>query len=143
MAKRKISGKNILLMIDPASGTDYSLIVCLTSQSLARTTNAIDAASKCGPDKLPGEQEITVDFEGMIILGPDGDDISEGELHDLWEDSTEFSWKYGEALPTTGSVTYAGKGFLSDLNTDAGLNDPSTFSGTIQVKGSVTKTVTA
>lgn len=142
MAERKISGVDKLLFIDPLGGTDYSLVVCLTSQSLERTTNTIDAASKCGPDKLAGSQEITVTFEGQEVVSPDVDRISEGDLHDLWEDKTEIGWKYGVATPATGDVSYAGKGFISDLTSDSGMDDPSTFNATIAVKGAITKTVT-
>lgn len=141
MAERKISGVDKLLFIDPAGGTDYSLVVCLTSQSLERTTNTIDAASKCGPDKLAGSQEITVNFEGQEVVSPDVNRVSEGDLHDLWADKTVIGWKYGVATPTDGDVSYVGTGFISDLSSDSGMDDPSTFTATIGVKGAITKIV--
>ncbi len=67
MAERKISGNDVLLFIDPAGGTTWELVICLTSQSLTRATSEIDAKSKCGPDKSPGSQEINVDFEGQVM----------------------------------------------------------------------------
>lgn len=141
MAERKISGVDKLLFIDPNGGTNYDLVVCLTSQSLERTTNTIDAASKCGPDKLPGAQEITVNFEGQEVLSPDANRISEADLHDLWENKTTIGWKYGVATPADGDVSYSGQGFISDLTADSGMDDPSTFNATIAVKGAITKTI--
>ncbi len=142
MAEHKLSGNDILLFIDPSGGTSYDTVVCLTSQSLKRTTNTIDAASKCGPDKLAGTQDISIDFEGQNLYDAASGKVSESDLHDLWAGKTTIGWKYAPASPVTGDVSYAGTGFISDLTANAADADPSTFTATIQVKGSITKTVT-
>ena len=140
MAQRKVNGKDILLFIDPEGGTNYSTLVCLTSNGLNRTTSIADAASKCGPDSQPGSQTISVPFTGQIAVDPDAEKVSEGGLHDLWADSTNIGWQIGPATPVDGDVIYSGQGFISDLSSTQDMNG-ATFTGTIAVSGSVTKTV--
>ncbi len=142
MAERKISGADILLYIDPLGGTSYSLLVCLTKQSLKRTTNTIDAASKCGPDNLAGAQSVNVDFEGQNVWGPTVGRISGGGLHDLWAATTTVGWKMGPATPVSGDEIYSGTAFIAELSDDYDLNSPATFSGSLGVKGNITKIVT-
>jgi predicted secreted protein len=142
MAERNLSGTDLLLFIDPAGGTAYDTVVCLTRQSLKRTTSTIDAASKCGPNKLPGVQEISVEFEGLQTLDAASGKVSEAGLHDLWANKTIFSWKYGEATPSTGSVTYTGTGFISDLQNSGEDKSAASFTATLAVQGSITQTIT-
>lgn len=142
MAERKVSGDDMLLFIDPAGGVDYSLVICLTSQSITRATSEIDARSKCGPDKQPGTQEIGVSFEGQVMFDPGTDRISEGDLHDLWAAKTTIGWKYGKATPVSDDVSYSGTGFISQLDSTAAQDETATFSGAIGIFGSITKTVT-
>lgn len=142
MAKREISGNDILLAIDPDGGTNYILLVCLTQNSLERTTNVIDAASKCGPNKLPGVQDIKVPFTFYDALNTANGEFSETALHPLWANKTTISWKFGPSIPVAGDVTYTGKGFIGQLNTAAAQNAAVTTTGTIEVQGTITQTVT-
>lgn len=137
--RREISGNDILLFIDPSGGTSYDLVVCLTSNSIDRTTNQIDASSKCGPNLLPGTQQITVPFEFHDVLDTANLELSEADLHTLWAAKTIFSWKFGKAIPAAGDVTYTGIGFLATLNLVAAQNTPVTSSATIAVQGSITQ----
>ncbi len=138
MAERKVSGADLLLFIDPLGGTSYSLVVCLTSQSMTRVTNEIDAKSKCGPDKSFGTKEVGIDFEGQVIYSAAASRLGIFELHELWEDNTVFSWKYGRATPVEGDVVYTGMAFLSKLDETAGQDDVATFSASLGIQGSVT-----
>lgn len=143
MAQRKIAGDDILLFIDPAGGTDYDTVVCLTQQDFNRARTEIDAKSKCGPDKLPGSESIELTFQGQIVLSPDAGNISEAGMHTLWQNATTIGWKLGKASPVTGDVTYTGTGFISRLNSSYGMDNPSTFDASIGVYGNVTQTVTS
>ncbi len=140
--RREISGNDILLFIDPAGGTNWDLIVCLTSNSLERTTNEIDAASKCGPNLLPGNQTIKVNFDFHDVLDTANGELSEGSLHPLWAAKTIVSWKFGKANPAAGDVTYTGTGFLGTLNTTAAQNAPVVTTSSIAVQGTISQTVT-
>jgi hypothetical protein len=141
--RRQISGIDILLQIDPMGGTNFDLIVCLTSNSLERTTTVIDAASKCGPEKLPGVQSIQVPFAFNDVLDVNTGEISESDLHTLWVNKTVFSFKYGKLAPLAGDVSYTGTGFLSDLKSAAAQNAAASTTGTIEVQGNVTQVKTA
>lgn len=139
MAEIKINGSHYGLFIDPAGGTSWDLIVCLTSQSLNRTTETVDSSSKCGSSSGAGKKSADVSFEGILMLDPDDTHISGGDLHDLWEDSTVFSWKIGRLVPVTNDVTYTGTGYLTSLSDTYPIGD-STFSGSFAVAGDITKT---
>lgn len=141
-ARREISGNDILLQIDPLGGTTFDLIVCLTSNSLERTTQVIDAGSKCGPSKLPGVQSITLPFAFNDVLDVATGEISEEDLHDLWANKTIFTWKFGVVTPKAGDVTYTGKGFLGSLSIVAAMNSSANSTSTIEVQGSITKVKT-
>jgi hypothetical protein len=142
MARRQISGIDVLLQIDPMGGTNFNLVVCLTSNSLERTTSVIDASSKCGPEYLPGVRSIQVPFTFNDVLDVNSGEISEYDLHNLWQSQTTISFKYGKLTPAAGDVSYTGKGFISDLKTTDAQNSPSSTSGTISVQGDITQVIT-
>ena len=143
MAERKLTGKDNLFFIDFAGGTDYDTIVCLTAQSYSRTTDEIDAATKCGPDTQPGKQKQTISIEGQIMLSPVAGKASMSAMHDAWAAITNFTWKYGPAIGTDGDIVYSGTGFFSKLDENADNDNPSTFSATVGILGDVVKTEVA
>lgn len=140
--RRPAQGSDIVLAIDPAAGTNYILIVCLTSNSLERTTAVIDAGSKCGPSLLPGVQTISLPFTFNDMFDTANGEISEEALHPLWASSQTITWKFGKLIPAAGDVTYTGAGYISDLKTTAALNQPVQTTGTVSVQGSITQTRT-
>lgn len=140
--RREISGNDILLRIDPNGGTNFDLIVCLTSNSLERTTQVIDAGSKCGPSKLPGVQSIQVPFAFNDVFDTNSGEISEAALHTLWQAKTIVTFSYGVVTPAAGDVTYTGKGFISDLKKTDAQNAASSATGTLEVQGDITQVVT-
>lgn len=140
--RRQISGIDVLLQIDPLGGTNFDLVVCLTSNGLERTTSVIDAASKCGPEKLPGVSSIQVPFAFNDVLDANSGEISEEALHDLWQNKTIITFKYGKLTPAAGDVTYTGTGFISELKSSAAQNAAASTTATIEVQGDVTKVKT-
>lgn len=140
--RRPANGNDYVLALDPAAGTNYTLIVCLLSNSLERTSSEIDASSKCGPATLAGTQTIKVPFEFQDILDTANGEISEEALHPLWEDRTLITWKFGKMTPGEGDVTYTGSGYITQLNTTSGKDAVVTTSGVLSVSGSITQTRT-
>jgi hypothetical protein len=138
MAEHKLSGDDVVLMISD-DGTTYNTVVCLTSNGITRATNEIDAKTKCGPDKLPGTQELAVNFEGQIAY--DTGNASLEDLYDYWANKSTVYWKMGPASPITGDITFSGTGFISALDDTYAMDSPGTFSGTIGVYGSMTMSV--
>lgn len=139
MAEHKINGTDVLLFIG-LDGNTYETVICLTSQSVTRTTNAIDAKSKCGPDKIPGTQDNGVTFEGQIMADPASGYTSTDELDDHWRNKTTVYWKVGKAVPITGDVTYYGTGFIAKLDETFAQDAVATFAGEIGVYGLISKT---
>lgn len=140
MAEHKINGTDVLLMISRDAGVTYSVIVCLTSQTVNRTTTVIDARSKCGPDTLPGTQENDVDFEGQVMADPSSLRISTDELDDLWRNKETIYWKLGKVTPILGDVTYYGTGFISELAETFAQDEVATFAGKLSPYGIISKT---
>jgi hypothetical protein len=141
--RRQIAGSDIILAIDPNGGTNYYLVVCLTSNSLERTTAVIDAGSKCGPELLPGVQSISMPFAFNDVFDTNNGEISESALHPLWASSATISWKFGPLVAAEGDCTYTGLGYISDLKTTAANNQQVQTTATISVQGSITQTITA
>ena len=139
MAEHKVSGDDVFLFIG-TNGSVYDSIVCLTSESVTRTTNIIDAKTKCGPDKLPGTQENGVTFEGQSMYDPSAGRASTDQLDDYWRNKVTIYWKVGKITPAIGDVTYLGTGFIAQLDETFAQDTPSTFSGAIGVYGLIQKT---
>lgn len=139
MAERPVNGKDVLLFIDSAGGTDYDLIVCLTSNSKNIATSVIDSASKCGPSSSAGPTTVSVDFAGQIMADPDTGHISEGDLHDLIIAGTTVGWMMGPEDPEDEDDIYSGTGFFSSLNSVWDMNG-ATFSGTLSPDGTPSHT---
>lgn len=140
--RRTILGKDYVIAIDPANGTNYYLVVCLTSNSLERTSNEIDAGSKCGPATIPGSQTIKIPFEFQDVLDANNGEISEEVLHPLWQNKTPISWKFGRLIPDEGDVTYTGTGYITQLNTTSGNDALVTTTASLSVNGDITQTRT-
>lgn len=139
---RAVIGGDYVIAIDPLGGSNYHLVVCLTSNSLERTSNEIDASSKCGPATLPGAQTIKVPFEFQDVLNLTTTEISEGDLHPLWANKTQFTWKFGRFVPLPDDISYYGAGYLTQLNTVAANNAVVTTTATISVNGTITQVKT-
>lgn len=139
MAEHKINGTDVLLFVG-LDGVTYNTVVCLTSESVNRTTSVIDAKSKCGPDTLPGTQTNDIDFAGQVLADPDAGKTSTDELDDHWRNMTTIYWKVGKATPAIGDVTYSGTGFISDLKEDFAQDTVATFTGKISPYGLISKT---
>ena len=83
MAEHKVAGGTMLLFIDPNGGTDYDMVVCLTSVSKSDSISVVDASSACGPDKSPGTLELSYAFEGQHLQDPTTGKISGTSLRQL------------------------------------------------------------
>jgi hypothetical protein len=141
MAEHKVQGGTMLLFIDPAGGTAYDTVVCLTSVGKSDSVNVIDAASACGPDKSPGVLDISYTFEGMHLQDPISGKISGTDLRVLLRNKTTIGWKIEPVSPVVGDEIESGTGFLSELSSTYAFDSMGTFSGTLQPIGTPTLTI--
>lgn len=135
--RRPILGSDYVIALDLLAGSNYKLVVCLTSNSVERTSNEIDAGSKCGPATIPGSQTAKVPFEFQDMLDYDTGEISEQDLHPVWQNKTYISWKFGRLVAQPGDKTYTGFGYITTLNTVAGNNALVTTTATLSVSGNM------
>lgn len=145
MAEHKLSGKSIILSIDPANTTTpvYAVIVCLTKHSFEASTDEIDASSKCGPDTLPGKvKEGPINFDGIQLYDPATLKVSGASLFTLLQNQSTIKWKMGPAVPVAGDVIKTGSGFISKISEDYDFSNPSSFSGSISITGATLQTIT-
>jgi hypothetical protein len=141
MAEHKVQGGTMLLFIDPAGGTAYDTVVCLTSVGKSDSVNVIDAASACGPDKSPGVLDISYTFEGQHLQDPNSGKVSGTDLRVLLRNKTTIGWKISPVSPDSGDEIESGTGFLSELSSTYAFDSVGTFSGTLQPIGTPTLTI--
>jgi hypothetical protein len=141
MAEHKVAGGTMLLFIDPAGGTDYDMVVCLTSVSKSDSVTVVDASSACGPDKSPGTLELSYAFEGQHLQDPTTGKISGTSLRQLLRAKTTIGWKIAPEIPVAGDEIEEGTGFLSELSSTYAFDSVGTFTGTIQPFGDPTLSI--
>ncbi len=141
MAEHKVQGGNMLLFIDPNGGTDYDLVVCLTSVGVSMSVGVVDASSACGPDKSPGALEISYSFEGQHLQDPDSGKISGTNLRLLLNAEQTIGWKVSPETPVDGDEIMEGTGFISELSSQYNFDSIATFSGAIMPYGTPTISV--
>lgn len=136
MAQRELRSNDVLLFIGTTEGV-YDTVVCLTSNSVARTTAEITTSTKCGPSTSPGAQTNSISFEGVIVVDPDSGNVSAANLIRFWIDQTPIYFKMGVVEPSIGDFTHFGSGFISAISDSYALDSAATFSGTISPDGLV------
>lgn len=135
MAEHKVQGSNMLLFIDPNGGTDYDIVVCLTSVGKADSITVVDASSACGPDKSPGTLELSYSFEGQHLQDPTTGSISGTDLRILLRGEQTIGWMIAPETPVAGDEIESGTGYLSELSSTYSFDSVGTFTGTIQPYG--------
>lgn len=142
MANDTLEGKRIVFLIDPANGSSYDLVVCLTNNTYTRAANVIDASSKCGTKKLNGIKDRTIQIEGIVEINSAAGRISEADLNSYFENDTKIGWAMGPETAGTGEVTYSGiDAIISNLELSAPQDGAATFSATVQLSGVPTQTI--
>ena len=146
MPEHKLSGKSIILSIDPANTAipAYSVVVCLTKHTYEASSDEIDASSKCGPDTLPGKvKEGPINFDGIQLYDPATLKVSGASLLALLQSQATVKWRMGPAVPVTGDVVKTGSGFISKISEDYDFSNPSSFSGSLSIIGTTIQVITA
>ncbi len=143
MAEHKVAGGTMLLFIDPTGGTDYDMVVCLTSVGKSDSISVVDASSACGPDKSPGTLELSYTFEGQHLQDPTTGKISGTSLRQLLRDKQTIGWQIAPESPVTGDEIESGTGYLSELSSTYAFDSVGTFTGTIQPYGEPSLTIQA
>ena len=130
--------KGEALILDVWDGSAYLPVACLTSNSLTRTRNIIEAQTKCAPgiiEKQSGTQSHDIALEGLYInttdaAGGDLTKLSHDALMLIFDTGDIDTWRMSTAL--TDTPFYYGTGIFSDLALDTPAGDEfASFSATI------------
>jgi predicted secreted protein len=135
MPQNEINGRDILVFIDPAGGTSWKTVVCLTSNTMNNSLTELDASSKCGNAWVPGAKfEATITGEGFLVDQDTGTATDKGfpELYDLFDSRAEVAIKFGKATATTGDAIWTGTAFITKLDLVANDDALTTFSVTFR-----------
>ncbi len=127
------------------TGETFIPLVCQTDLTFDRTRDVIKSVTKCGTKKQPNPSpDYEVSGTAEVLLG-DGEEFttkaSEAKVDELFRNATEFEWQIGplSGTPVPGDITYAGKGFFSDLSTSYPTEENATFDFTLAVVGDYTQ----
>lgn len=132
----------MLLLLDTAGGTAYDSVICLTNWSINDSVNVIDANSFCGPDKEAGTIEgAEIQFEGQLAVEPTANEVGIKAIYDAFTAKSNVGFKIGPNVATTGDITWAGTGFISQYESSAAEGELPMFTATLTVKGVPTLTV--
>ena len=142
MAERELQGKDFILFIDPAGGTAYNLVVCLTANNFNRSRNTSETSTFCGTKVSYGPEVLELGASGEVILDTTAGRTSLEDLDVAFRDNDTIGWKMGEVTPTVGSVTYEGTGRISQLNLSNSAEGAATFEITIKPDATYTTTIT-
>jgi len=132
----------VLLFIDPAGGTSYQNVVCLTSLNNTNEIAVIEADSFCGPKKLPGIANFGIEAEGHMVQDPDSGKIGGSDLRALMLAKTTVGYKIGPATPVTGDEVQTGTAFIASLSDSYSHTEVATFSLALQPIGTPTFAIT-
>lgn len=126
----------MMLYIDPNGGTDYDMVVCLTSLSREDSVGEIDANSFCGPDSQPGTVTVGArTAEGYVLADPTSGKISAYDLRTLLHSKTTIGYKLSPAQPADGDEIETGTAYISNLSDTYGIEEAGTFSLSIRPFG--------
>jgi len=132
----KISGNLIFIEWDSAN------VVGLTDKSIDFSNDMIDVTNQQSSggwkEYLPGERGATISFSGVY------DESGAEGATSLFADmklGTEVAFKFGQDLATGGAM-WTGNGLVSGITVNGPKNDAASYSGTIQVSGIVTQSLT-
>lgn len=131
MAEHKVAGGTMLLFIDPTGGTDYDMVVCLTSVGKNNSVNVIDGNTMCGYDKTVGDVTIDYNFEGFHLQNPDTGKISGTSLLELLRSKTKIGFKIAPEAFIGGDEIEEGTGYITELSATYSFDAVGSFSGTI------------
>ena len=106
----------------------------LQSVSLSMSADLIDVTVKNNSgraDYISGLKSATLDFEGLVDFAHTN---GVEALFTAKDGRTSIAW-----VVTDTSNTYSGNGIITDFSVSAPMEDAASYSGTITVKGEITK----
>lgn len=104
-----------------------------TSCSITLDADTIDVSSKDSSgyqEVIQGQKSGTIDFEGLVDLAGN---TTGGAIYTYWSAGTSVAWVFSD-----GTKSISGNGIVTNLSIEAPMEDVATYSGSLQITGSVT-----
>lgn len=106
-----------------------------TTASISLDADTIDVSNKSSSgyqEVIQGQKSGTIDFEGLADLNVNDQG---GAIYTYWSAGTSVAFEF---VVGGSSATISGNGIVTNLSIDAPMEDVATYSGSIQISGSVT-----
>jgi len=138
MASTVYNGTNLILSVIADGGT-LAAVGHTTSCTISLTNDMADATTKDSSgfsESIAGLISGEISFDGLM----DYTDSNGGtELAGFLLGRTKVDFSYGTSA--TGDTVYSGEGFLTGLEITGEMESAVTYSGTIQITGTITASV--
>jgi TP901-1 family phage major tail protein len=123
--------------------TTFDEVGRMTNSSLSISMETRDTSNKDSAgfrELLSGQRSWSLAGDGLVVYSLTGAD----GFHDLfgyWTGRTNLFVKFGSV--SSGEKSYAGRGFITSLDQEAGVEDNATFSFSFEGTGVLTETTNA
>lgn len=129
-------GSRANLRLGDSGGTLRDLSAYLTDTGMPRSGDTAEVSTLGATSK----SYIAGLKDGTIPLGGPFDPTADGYLAGILAVEGR-AFQYQPQGPGTGNIQYTGTGILTAYEVSAGMGGASTFTGTFQISGDVTRTV--
>lgn len=132
----KLKANDVLMEVNMGTtlAPNWKVVACVTSNGLDSASDEINADSKCGIDRIPGEVSWTGSIEAFYELVPGTTQISGQDLINIRQNGTYYDWRMRNAAQTY----YRGfNAYLSGYTEDLPYNDIVKLTAEMTVKGAL------
>ena len=124
-------------------GTTYDEVGRMTSASLSISMETRDTSTKDSAgwrELLEGQKSWSLSGDGLVVYSLTGAD-GFSDLYGYLNGRTNLYVKFGSV--GTGEKVYSGRGFITSLDQEAGVEDNTTFSFSFEGTGALTEAANA
>lgn len=139
----KVAGVDVLLKVKDAETGDLKVAGGQTGATLTRSASTIDVSDKTTggwSSSLAGLKSFTVEAEGFVSLGDEGQELIETAFDNRKNVFIEI--RVGEDSDKDG-VTYTGECIITELSNEFSQDDAVTFSVSLEGASPLVRTVGA
>jgi len=124
-------------------GATYDEVGRMTNASLSISMETRDTSNKDSAgfrELLSGQRSWSLAGDGLVVYSLTGAD-GYSDLFGYWNNRTNLYIKFGSV--SGGEKNYSGRGFITSLDQEAGVEDNATFSFSLEGTGALTEATNA
>lgn len=124
-------------------GSTYDEVGRMTNASLSISMETRDTSNKDSAgfrELLGGQRSWSLAGDGLVVYSLSGAD-GYSDLFGYWNNRTNLYVKFGSV--TADEKSYSGRGFITSLDQEAGVEDNATFSFSFEGTGALTEATNA